>query len=105
MPHKPKVGTTTIRCDVVIEWDEPTTGGFAIQKYKVQLKLGNFYQTVETCEKDPKSRRCRIPMATLRQQPYNLKLEERIVARVLAENHIGWSDPSEFDLRGGPTVY
>lgn len=96
------VVTSNEGTNVRITWSEPVyNGGSPLFGYTVKIKTStlSFVVEEEHCDASDQTikanRFCLIPMSTLRSQPYNLQLDQLVVATVEGINIIGNSVPSD----------
>lgn len=109
-PAQPTALTVEIvGSDVIVDWLMPQNRGTLI--YEAEIKFLNkdstdsFYE-LEHCDGTSKDvfdlRRCTIPAAILRQDPFNLKQNDLIVPTIRFRNEIGFSSWSEQGLATYP---
>lgn len=102
-PTAPLAPTTTVSDDkVIISWSTPTSdGGSPFNAYSVYIRDSNLVYTLEATYCDSSiitaimtSTRCTVPFTTLRSSTFNLILGNSVLAKIVASNVYGSSDPS-----------
>jgi hypothetical protein len=84
------VTTSHSSTNVIIDWDEPDTGGAAITAYTIEIRKSDdtFAASASCPGTDPAVTQCTVPMSELT-GTYNLSVGDLIVARVKATNANG----------------
>jgi hypothetical protein len=93
---------------VTLTWTAPYNGGSPITAYTIDFQLGGGAVTFSTepnyCDGSAlatlTSRKCVVPMATLRAAPLNLALDELVKAKIAATNAVGQGPFSAVNVAG-----
>lgn len=100
-PNKPVI--TVDGTDVVISWNKPDA---SVTEYEIMIEtsVDDTFNEHTNCQGDDSTivanLKCKVPMADLTQAPYSLSLGDLIVAKVRANNPIGWSLFSDENTSG-----
>lgn len=102
VPVAPLAPTTSVSTsNVVITWAAPSSnGGSPLTSYSIYIRKSDLSYSMETNYCDGSNTvilgaaTCTIPFATLRASPFNLILNNPVIAYVVATNVYGNSDPS-----------
>jgi hypothetical protein len=99
------VGTEYDNCSLMIEWIVPDDGGSAITQFDVQIKdsLGDFVSLENLCQ-NPRSTSCTVPMQVFQDEPYNLRKDDLIFARIAGQNEKGWGVYSQLNSDGASVL-
>ena len=96
-----QVTVTLIGTDVKIAWTPPEENGSPITAYKIEIQTQDplaYEEELTYCDGTSESavtlNYCLIPMLDFSEEPFDLAQGDLIIARVRAQNSIGWSDPS-----------
>lgn len=98
---------TATPTSVTIQWSAPYNGGNSISSYQVLIQHDDgltLSEDLSYCDGSNLatilSRRCEIPLTVLRDAPFNLPLDQLVVAQVAATNDIGQGAFSDLNTAG-----
>ena len=92
LPSKPQkmdpISTTVEGCSVRFSWNSPNFGSSLVRRYMLRVSVGEEMLPLKMCGEDLNFEYCIVPMATLENPPFNIKVGESITDRVIisAEN-------------------